>query len=189
MEERFEIEEAINELLDEKIINSDIPTSAKKVLAALAFGSVTYEKAIESGIVIMSNAKLMELTSLNSASVQLGIMSLQRRGLIEREKGERWTKGKQPQASKYRVNPNALKDFTVDRSIYINTNINTNNHNDSNNHYDYDSNTNIDSNTNSNTPTESESTKDSDSTSHSNTNTSTEASEAKGTFDVLKYMG
>ena len=187
MEERFEIEEAINELLDEKIINSDIPTSAKKVLAALAFGSVTYEKAIKSGIVIMSNAKLMELTSLNSASVQLGIMALQRRGLIEREKGERWTKGKQPQASKYRVNPNALKDFTVDRSIYINTNINTNNHNDSNNHYDYDSN--IDSNTNSNTPTESESTKDSDSTSHSNTNTSTEASEAKGTFDVLKYMG
>ena len=183
MEERFEIEEAINELLDEKIINSDIPTSAKKVLAALAFGSVTYEKAIKSGIVIMSNAKLMELTSLNSASVQLGIMALQRRGLIEREKGERWTKGKQPQASKYRVNPNALKDFTVDRSIYINTNINTNNHNDSNNHYDYDS------NTNSNTPTESESTKDSDSTSHSNTNTSTEASEAKGTFDVLKYMG
>ena len=169
MDERFEIEEAINELLDEKIINSDIPTSAKKVLAALAFGSVTYEKAIKSGIVIMSNAKLMELTSLNSASVQLGIMALQRRGLIEREKGERWTKGKQPQASKYRVNPNALKDFTVDRSIYINTN--------------------IDSNTNSNTPNESESTKDSDSTSHSNTNTSTEASEAKGTFDVLKYMG
>lgn len=117
MEERFEIEEAMNELLDEKIINGNIPTSAKKVLAALAFGSVTYEKAIESGVVIMSNAKLMELTSLNSASVQLGIMSLQRRGLIERERGERWTKGKQPQASKYRINQSALKDFTVDRSI------------------------------------------------------------------------
>ena len=187
MEESFEIEEAINELLDEKIINSDIPTSAKKVLAALAFGSVTYEKAIESGIVIMSNAKLMELTSLNSASVQLGIMALQRRGLIEREKGERWTKGKQPQASKYRVNPSALKDFTVDRSIYININTNTNNHNDSNNHYDYNTNTNIDSNTNSNTHTESDSIKESDS--HSNTNTSTETSEAKGTFDVLEYMG
>ena len=186
MEESFEIEEAINELLDEKIINSDIPTSAKKVLAALAFGSVTYEKAIESGIVIMSNAKLMELTSLNSASVQLGIMALQRRGLIEREKGERWTKGKQPQASKYRVNPSALKDFTVDRSIYININTNTNNHNDSNNHYDYNTNTNIDSNTNSNTHTESDSLIESDS--YSNTNTSTETSEAKGTFDVLKYM-
>ena len=186
MEERFEIEEAMNELLDEKIINGNIPTSAKKVLAALAFGSVTYEKAIESGIVIMSNAKLMELTSLNSASVQLGIMALQRRGLIEREKGERWTKGKQPQASKYRINPSALKDFTVDRSIYINTN--TNNHNDSNNHYDYDydsnSNTNIDLNTN--THTESDSTKESDS--HSNNNASTETNKDECAFNVLTYM-
>ena len=187
MEERFEIEEAMNELLDEKIINGNIPTSAKKVLAALAFGSVTYEKAIESGVVIMSNAKLMELTSLNSASVQLGIMSLQRRGLIERERGERWTKGKQPQASKYRINPSALKDFTVDRSINTNINININNHNDSNNHYDYDSNSNTNTDLNTNNPTESDSTKESDS--HSNNNASTETSEAKGTFDVLEYMG
>lgn len=83
--------------------NTDIPTKAKTIMVAL-ISLLLDTKAMDTGVIFASNAKLRQMTQLGTDSLRDGLRWLQLYGLIERTAGKTWKAGETKQASTYTVN-------------------------------------------------------------------------------------
>lgn len=97
--------EDVNTYLCENIINSDTLTNNdKKVLAALTIYHITFSKEVEeTGYFYRSNKTLRESVNMKQENMIKSIDKLIKLNLIERIAGEKWKKGKDKKASRYKV--------------------------------------------------------------------------------------
>lgn len=97
--------EDVNTYLCENIVNSDALTNNdKKVLAALTIYHITFSKEVEeTGYFYRSNETLRESVNMKKENMIKSIDKLIKLNLIERIAGEKWEKGKDKKASRYKV--------------------------------------------------------------------------------------
>ena len=97
-------EKRMQMLLPENIKNSDVlTTNDKKVLGAIMNAYATLEIVKNTGYYVCPNEALRNITGIKQNSLIESIQNLIDCKLITREVGERYTKGKRPKASIYRV--------------------------------------------------------------------------------------
>jgi len=103
-------EKRMEQVLPTNIKESDLVTkNAKKVLATIINYYFVLDEPKRLGYLYMNNETLRESCQIKKKSMLEAVQELIELGLIRRERGEKWTKGKKPTASRYYVNWNDLK--------------------------------------------------------------------------------
>ena len=103
-------EKRMEQVLPTNIKESDLVSkNAKKVLATIINYYFVLDEPKRLGYLYMNNETLRESCQIKKKSMLEAVQELIELGLIRRERGEKWTKGKKPTASRYYVNWNDLK--------------------------------------------------------------------------------
>lgn len=103
-------EKRMEQVLPTNIKESDLVSkNAKKVLATIINYYFVLDEPKKLGYLYMNNDTLRESCKIQRNAMLAAIQELIELGLIRRERGEKWTKGKKPTASRYYVNWNDLK--------------------------------------------------------------------------------
>ena len=103
-------EKRMEQVLPQAIRESDVLTkNAKKVLATIINYYFVLDEPKKLGYLYMSNETLKKSCNIKKKYMLEAIQELIEFELIRRERGEKWTKGKRPIASRYYVNWNNLK--------------------------------------------------------------------------------
>ena len=102
------VEEMMKRLPHVFLESEAISDAAKKVMAALFHLFVTNEQAQRTGNIVCPNHRLRNITRIGQNQMRDAVNELKEYSLIERKPGKTWEKGKQKEASTYRINFEAI---------------------------------------------------------------------------------
>lgn len=102
------VEEMMQRLPQVFLESEAISDAAKKVMAALFHLFVTNEQAQRTGSIVCPNHRLRNITRIGQNQMRDAVNELKEYSLIERKPGKTWEKGKQKEASTYRINFEAI---------------------------------------------------------------------------------
>ncbi len=97
-------EERMQQILPQTVKDSDLSTSAKKVLATIINYHLVNDKVRTTGFLAIGNEALRESSEIGKDNLRAAIQELIECKLIERKVGQKWKAGETKKASEYRLN-------------------------------------------------------------------------------------